>query len=270
MTFSDLHKSRVSGRIHLDIAIPIIARSAAPETGAPSAKAVGPRSLAVIVIEIDPNEFLYPCIQDWPTPSRTAETLLVRREGNEIVFLNELRHRTGTALSMTMPIDRAGLPAGNAVLGHEGCMEGTDYRDVPVVAFTRSIPGTPWFIVAKVDQSEIYAPLRERGLTTASLAIAFIIVAALCVVYVSHRHESQRLRNQLALARESRLILDSLDEGVLGLDSQGRHVFVNPAACRLLGYGPEELIGKPATPSGTQRKRMALRTRPTSAPSARP
>ena len=40
-----------------------------------------------------------------------------------------------------------------------------------------------------------------------------------------------------------RLILDSTDQGVLGLDREGRHVFVNPAACRMLGYAAEELVG---------------------------
>ena len=57
------------------------------------------------------------------------------------------------------------------------------------------------------------------------------------------REETDR---QLDIEREHRLILDSTDQGVLGLDRQGRHVFVNPAACRMLGYKPEELIGKPS------------------------
>ena len=246
VVFSDLHRSRFSGAIHLDIAIPIIVRREWPETGTPGAETASARPVAAIVVEVDPRKFLYPCIQNWPTPSQTAETLLVRREGNEIVFLNELRHRTGTALSMRLPIDRKGLPATEAVLGHEGLVEGTDYRNVPVVAFTLPIPGTPWSIVAKVDQMEIYAPLRERGSTTAALVLAFIVMAALGVVYLSRCHDSQRLRGQLAIGREFRLILDSLDEGVLGLDSEGRHVFVNPAACHLLGYEPVELIGKPS------------------------
>ena len=31
--------------------------------------------------------YLYPCLSRWPTPSRTAETLLVRREGHDALFL---------------------------------------------------------------------------------------------------------------------------------------------------------------------------------------
>ncbi|MGO9314579.1 MAG: PAS domain S-box protein [Syntrophobacteraceae bacterium] len=44
--------------------------------------------------------------------------------------------------------------------------------------------------------------------------------------------------------RHNELILNSAGEGILGLDREGRHTFVNPAATRLLGYGADELIGR--------------------------
>ena len=44
------------------------------------------------------------------------------------------------------------------------------------------------------------------------------------------------------LHRQQKLILDSADEGILGIDLEGRHTFVNPAAARMLGYEIEELV----------------------------
>ncbi|WP_316219326.1 PAS domain S-box protein [Bradyrhizobium sp. SZCCHNR2026] len=46
------------------------------------------------------------------------------------------------------------------------------------------------------------------------------------------------------LAAQNRLILDSVGEGVCGLDSDGRCAFVNPAASQLLGFTIEELVGQ--------------------------
>lgn len=43
----------------------------------------------------------------------------------------------------------------------------------------------------------------------------------------------------------SRLILESTAEGIFGTDVEGRITFVNPAACQMLGFAAEELIGKP-------------------------
>ncbi|MGA8130422.1 MAG: PAS domain S-box protein, partial [Syntrophobacteraceae bacterium] len=46
------------------------------------------------------------------------------------------------------------------------------------------------------------------------------------------------------LRRHNELILNSAGEGILGLDREGRHTFVNPAAARMLGYMADELIGR--------------------------
>ncbi len=48
--------------------------------------------LGTVLIVIDPNIRLYPAIKLWPVPSETGEALLVHRDGNEVVYLNELRH----------------------------------------------------------------------------------------------------------------------------------------------------------------------------------
>jgi PAS domain S-box-containing protein len=46
------------------------------------------------------------------------------------------------------------------------------------------------------------------------------------------------------LARRNTLILESAGEGIFGLDIEGKTTFVNPAAARMHGYKPDELIGK--------------------------
>ena len=56
-------------------------------------------------------------------------------------------------------------------------------------------------------------------------------------------------RNQAAASlmrahHQNQLILGAAAEGILGLDLTGNHVFVNPAAAKMLGYAPEELLGR--------------------------
>ena len=41
-----------------------------------------------------------------------------------------------------------------------------------------------------------------------------------------------------------RHILEAAGEGIYGLDNEGIHTFVNPAAAAMVGYSPEELLGK--------------------------
>ncbi|RMH04870.1 MAG: PAS domain S-box protein [Nitrospirae bacterium] len=44
----------------------------------------------------------------------------------------------------------------------------------------------------------------------------------------------------------NQLILQSAGEGIFGLDLEGRHTFVNPAAAAMLGYESSELLGQPS------------------------
>jgi PAS domain S-box-containing protein len=46
------------------------------------------------------------------------------------------------------------------------------------------------------------------------------------------------------LADHLRLLLESTDEGIYGIDRRGRCTFVNQSAARMLGYHPDELLGE--------------------------
>ncbi|HNH35997.1 MAG TPA: cache domain-containing protein, partial [Rhodocyclaceae bacterium] len=131
---------------------------------------------AAVALRIDPNRFLYPYIQTWPVPSASAETLLFRGDGDHVLFLNELRHRSGTALKLRVPFERgADLLAVQVLMGQAKPgepVEGRDYRDVPVLGVVKSVPGTAWFMVAKLDKAELYAPTRADA---AWIAVAEIL-----------------------------------------------------------------------------------------------
>ncbi len=58
-------------------------------------------------------------------------------------------------------------------------------------------------------------------------------------------HTRMQAETLAAVEERSRLILGSVDEGILGLDTDGRATFLNNAGARTLGFTPEELIGTP-------------------------
>ncbi len=65
-----------------------------------------------------------------------------------------------------------------------------------------------------------------------------------------HRHleELVELRTTELLATEARAtrILEASADGLFGVDIHGRATFVNAACCRMLGYHPEQVIGRSA------------------------
>jgi PAS domain S-box-containing protein len=59
--------------------------------------------------------------------------------------------------------------------------------------------------------------------------------------------QTQDQAKQLEASEErSRLILASTADGIFGTDTDGRITFVNPAACQMLGFTPDELLGQPS------------------------
>ena len=51
-----------------------------------------------IILSRDPRDFLYPLLQDWPSPSSSSETLLFRQEDDTVLYLNDLRFAPDSAL----------------------------------------------------------------------------------------------------------------------------------------------------------------------------
>jgi hypothetical protein len=56
----------------------------------------------------------------------------------------------------------------------------------------------------------------------------------------------QRTTELLATEARATRILDSAADGLYGVDGDGRITFINPAACRMLGYAAEQALGRPA------------------------
>ncbi|HEY5057225.1 MAG TPA: PAS domain S-box protein [Acidobacteriaceae bacterium] len=57
--------------------------------------------------------------------------------------------------------------------------------------------------------------------------------------------EQVRAEDKLrTLSRQSNSILESVGDGIFGLDLEGRCTFINPAALQMLGYKQEEVIGR--------------------------
>jgi PAS domain S-box-containing protein len=236
---SDLHRDEGEGHIHMDLASPI---PAADGKDAPAAGA--------ILLRLDPYDLLYPLIQSWPTPSETAETLIVRREGDEVVFLNELRHQGGTALELRFPLGDEDLPASMAARGVEGIVEGRDYRGAEVLAAIAVVSGTDWYLIAKEDTAEVYAPITTRAWLTIALIIVLVLALGLIFAFAWYRRQGQLYRRQYeleaeraALARHYEYLTRFANDIIVLMDQEWKIVEVNERAVQAYGYAREELIG---------------------------
>ena len=237
--FGDFFLCPISNEVYLDVAAPILDPDKRP--------------VAVLILRADAEQFLYPFVQSWPTPSRSAETMLVRRDGDDVLFLNKLRHELDPAMTLRIPLSRSDLPSVQAVLGKTGAFEGRDNRGVKVLAEIRPVPGSPWFMVAKVDADEIFADVRHRGRYILLFTVLSMLVTGTmaALVFLGYRQRTlyQNLyraeQEQRQVQEEIRATFYSIGDGVISTDAAGHVTRMNPVAEHLTGWGEGEALGKP-------------------------
>lgn len=217
INFLDFHRNEKAERALLRLTVPIFDFTNGKEL------------IGFLAIRIDPEEYLYPLIKKWPVPSQSAETLLLRREGKEIVFLNELRFNKDSVLTVRKPISATQIPAVKAALGVTGIVEGLDYRGVEVIASLDAIPNSPWFIVARIDRDEVYHPVRQIFLAIMVTVFVLILSSGAGFGYFFRRQKIQyykersegteqiRKLNRLyaVLSNINQAIVRILDKGIL-------------------------------------------------------
>jgi len=129
-------------------------------------------------------------------------------------------------------------------------------RNVPVVtgyAQARGygeFQGFHWGVLVRMDRSDIVAPIHlvlwKLG---AAGALMFVPLHGFLFWVFG------RLRKEWAVAQEEttraveaefkhHALLESTEEGIYGVDMEGRCTFINKAGARMFGYAPEEVLGR--------------------------
>jgi PAS domain-containing protein len=211
------------------------------DTAAAVRNAIG-QPTAVVVLRTDAQKLLFPMLQTWPTPSPTAETVLVRREGAEVVFLNEMRHREGSALTIREAITDTERTTVKAVLGATGPIEGIDYRGVAVLADLRPVANSDWFLVAKLDADEVWAEARYRAGVAVILITLMILGGAGAVAAFYRKRQAVQFKGLYESMRENEQLLSEAETvGQMGsfvFDLKADQFKSSENLDRVLGIGP--------------------------------
>jgi len=204
----------------------------------------------VIILRINPEKELFPLFNAWPTPSNTSECLLLSREGDSVTFINKLRHTDNIPLEMRFSVNDELLPAAEAAKGFQGVMTGIDYRGEKVVAATRTIPGSEWYLVAKTDMSEVLSQY-NREVSMLWFTMMLVLLALATIGYLVIRSSRQQfLRSKYKEQIDRQAIMKHVDfvmkhgnDIILLIDTDLFVVEANDRAVEAYGYPRGKLLG---------------------------
>ncbi|RPI63802.1 MAG: hypothetical protein EHM44_04365, partial [Ignavibacteriales bacterium] len=108
--FTDFYYCEAHSKTHLDIISPIKDNDA--------------KIIGTFILRFDPAVFLFPLIQDWPTPTKTAESIIFKKENDQIRFISELKYKNNSEMNFTIPLSKTEYVAVKGALGKTGIIEG--------------------------------------------------------------------------------------------------------------------------------------------------
>jgi len=240
ITTLDLHRDATRDAIYVTILAPIYAGRDLS------------RPLGVVALRIDPASYIYPYLSLWPLPSQTAETLLVRREGSDVLYLSPARFHKDIELNLRVPLADTDKLAVKAVLGETGVVEGEDYRGESVIGYIRAVPDSPWFLITRIDTAEVDAPLHERLWQTILIFVVLMVISGATLVLYWRQQRLQYYKSQLqtleklrASEEKSRLAFEtSPDAMAIFRMKDGLLISINPGFEKNFGYSAGEVLGK--------------------------
>ncbi|MGY3896148.1 PAS domain-containing protein [Aeromonas enterica] len=231
------------------------------EQGQPRLDFIAPLSMPegpspFIVLQISASDWLNHILKQWPIPDSSGEALLFRRNGEQIQFLNDVRYRPDSALTLQLPIHSKDLLAAQFINGgaKEGLRQvffGKDYRGVEVFGIINSVVGTDWYLTAKIDKAELNHAAFKESVWIGLIGLLVLFIANAGAILL-RQHTQLYMAEQIRQSQAGRLqalqllsaIADSSEDAIFAKDKEGKYILFNRAASQFVGKTAADMLGQ--------------------------
>ncbi|MEQ9350295.1 MAG: PAS domain-containing protein, partial [Alphaproteobacteria bacterium] len=185
---------------------------------------------------------------------QSGESLLVRQVGARLDYLSP-RLDGAAPLERSLDAATANLASAMAIGREGGFVEGRDYRGVAVLATSRRVAQTPWFVVEKVDRQEALGDSESQARRLATILLLGIALAAVAVMAAWRHGSSLRAATAAAAYRDAatrlaenrdflRLLTDSQPNAIAIVGPDDRYSFANRRLAEEAGVEAADVVGK--------------------------
>ena len=206
--------------------------------------------LGYIRFQYDALNTIIPRIE-YLEPHSSKEILLVKKEGNFLIYLSFLRKVRIEPYSLNENVENnicwVNLPENENLCVYDGL----DYAGVPVLAVFHKIPKTNLFLITKENKEEVFKEFRARSFIFLLTLIFSLLSIGAFFLFIIHRINKKKMEEELEQKRqrdltekELEMVFTQVNDVIFILNMKGEIVKTNKAVEKLYGYQPEELIGK--------------------------
>ncbi|KAF0100811.1 MAG: putative histidine kinase [Rhodospirillaceae bacterium] len=198
----------------------------------------------VVVLVVDPSVDLFPKILKWPGDSPSSEILVLRRDGDDVVYLVAPRfwERPVPPAGLRLPLSTPNLTAAAAIRDGNGARVGVDYRGKKVLSASYDAKAVPWIVITKSDYEELMNPIDRRSEKIFLVFGATILVGGFLVWSLWRSQQAEAHELMVSNLR----FVHAVQDMFIVLDGDDRILETNEAAQKAVGYSAEELQGMDA------------------------
>ena len=200
--------------------------------------------LALIVFRFNPLKVIFPLLSYWPDSKFYHEIKLVRNDGDSISIFNEEQLTWKEPVIAKYSRDNPETPSLLAADGFKGVYEGLDSRGIKVLSYSSPVEGTPWFIVTKMNMSDVYRELNEDMFLLVLVFVLLLFLALSGFLYAQANREKKMYKSLWQSREEFKTTIYSIGDAVIITDNTGKVTNMNPVAEQLTGWTEEEAIDK--------------------------
>lgn len=236
VTFLDIHR-REDGSLHLGFLTPMYGVGAAAD-----------RLMAIAVLDLVPEERLFPLLASWPLPSESGRNLLSRVVGDEVVHLWEGRSDDAATVEQHYAIAASDRPAARFARTGETSMTTRDGRGVTVFAAAAKEPLSGWILVTKIDEDEALFGLHRLAI---SAGVSSLVAFGACLGLAVFLWQRQRMqvalvglmqqRRMQSVEERYRATFEEAGIGIAHVTLDGRWIRFNRAFCATTGFSGDRL-----------------------------
>jgi PAS domain S-box-containing protein len=161
---------------------------------------------ATLVFRINPNEFIFPLLEKWPGNSKTAQTILLRQEGDSLRFLSNLNNNINRQMSNIIAFDRVVQDFRVTNLQQPNTFISYDYQGKQIIGHAKRVAGTSWIMMVKQDMAEVNQTIKERDSLIILLKVISFLIISMVVAWVHiYRNKLSRLEVDTKKLQEEEL-----------------------------------------------------------------
>lgn len=234
-----------SGEATIGFALPVYAM----QEGGGGAKGIG----AVVGIRLV-DETLWERLVQPGTLSKTAETLLVRKNGGKVEYLSPLSDGAAP-LKRSLALASPNLAIADAINIPGAFVNNLDYSGDRVLMVSREVAQVPWILVRKVSRDEALGLVENRLNIILGVFIAIIVIVCLTILFVWKKAASARASEALHQAQVMlerfqnmtkfmHMVTDNQPTQIVAVDRTTTYTFANETAALAGGIPKDDFIGK--------------------------